>query len=77
MWPVEAKLLIPGINDTWNDFQKFCKGKLITTAHWKLAREDLRKKFNEYLANGGVAEPIPEEYRRFVSDIIVIVIFSD
>jgi hypothetical protein len=64
MWPSEVKLLIPGINDTWNDFQKLCKGKLTTPDEWKLAREALRKEFNEHLANGGVAEPIPDDWRR-------------
>jgi hypothetical protein len=66
MWPAEAKLLIPGINDTWNDFQKARKGRLFTPSDWKLAREALRKEFNEHVMSGGVAEPIPEDWRRYL-----------
>jgi hypothetical protein len=68
MWPSEAKFLIPGINDTWNDFQKLCKGKLTTTADWKLAKKKLRTEFDSHLANGGVAEAIPDDWRRYHSN---------
>ena len=65
MWPTEVRFLIPGINDTWNDYQKLCKGRLTTPAEWKSAKEKLRKEFNEHLANGGLAEAIPDEWRRW------------
>ena len=70
MWPAEVKFLIPGINDTWNEFQKSRKGMLFTPSDWKSAREALRKEFNEHLANGGVAEPFPEDWRRYSFEFV-------
>jgi hypothetical protein len=52
-WPTNPSLLIPGVNDTWNAFQKLSSGKAVTSKDWKVAREELHKEFKAYLANGG------------------------
>ena len=65
-WPDSEKFLIPGFNDSWNCFQKFSKGKLVSTADWRLARAALRKAHEEFVAKGGVAEQIPEQWRRLI-----------
>ncbi len=65
-WPKDGRFLIAGFNDSWNCFQKFNKGKLISTADWRLAREALRKSHEEFVANGGVAEQFPAEWHRSI-----------
>jgi hypothetical protein len=58
-WPEHGRNLIPGVNDTWNDFQRRRKGKKMTSAEWKAAREVLYAQYEEFIANGGV--PSEEE----------------
>ncbi len=68
-WPEHPMYLQPNRNDTWNDFQKLHRGKIVTTGAWKAAREELRQEFREYLARGGKAQVHPadrEEMERFV-----------
>ena len=79
MWPESGKFLIPGFNDSWNNFQKFSKGtSQISTADWRLARAALRKEYEEYVANGGTANEIPEEWQRyFVSPKLLIYLFPN
>jgi hypothetical protein len=49
-WPADARFLIPGVNDTWNCFQKFCRGKVVTPMQWKVAKSEL---FSQYAATTG------------------------
>ena len=55
-WPEHPKFLQPNKNDTWNDFQKLHRGKIVTTTAWREARDALHKEFREYLARGGIAQ---------------------
>jgi hypothetical protein len=52
-WPAHARFLIPGVNDSWNDYQRFCKGKAVTSKDWKEARQALQAQYQAYLADGG------------------------
>lgn len=53
VWPEHPRYLVPGVNDTWNEFQKFSRGKTVTPDDWKTARAALREEFRQYLAIGG------------------------
>ena len=53
-WPIQPQFLIPGVNDTWNEFQKSSRGKTVTSNDWKTARAVLHEEFKQYLATGGV-----------------------
>jgi hypothetical protein len=53
VWPEHPSLLIPGVNDTWNAFQREWRGKAVTSEEWKAAREELHAGFKAHLANGG------------------------
>jgi hypothetical protein len=64
-WPAEAKFLIPGVNDTWNDYQKFRKGVVVTSKDWKDARKILNGQYQQYLAEGGLPAQIERETHRF------------
>jgi hypothetical protein len=66
IWPENARSLVPGFNDSWNSFQKFNKGRLVSTADWRLARAALRKAHEEFVATGGLAEQIPEDWHRSI-----------
>ena len=55
-WPQHPKFLIPNKNDTWNDYQKFHRGKIVTTTAWREARDALHRDFREYLMRGGIAQ---------------------
>jgi hypothetical protein len=54
-WPQHGRFLIPGVNDTWNEFQKFCKGtkRLATSKDWRAAREALHAEYRQFIAEGG------------------------
>ena len=54
-WPNHGKFLIPGVNNTWNAYQIFCRGKVKvpTAADWKEARKKLLEEFSEFIAQGG------------------------
>jgi hypothetical protein len=54
-WPEHGCFLVPGVNDTWNEFQKSSIKKDVSTKDWKAAREKLHSQFSEYLAKGGIA----------------------
>ncbi len=54
-WPVHGKYLIPGVNDTWNHFQKFCSGKCVSPEDWKSARQKLHDDYREHILEGGKA----------------------
>ncbi len=64
-WPEDARFLIPGVNDTWNLFQKFSKGKSVNGRDWKVARQALHDKYQIFLAEGGSPESISEDAQRF------------
>jgi hypothetical protein len=64
-WPEHPRLLIPGVNDTWNDFQRFYRGKTVTPDDWKVARAVLHEDFKTYLASGG--EPLQSKDDTFRS----------
>ena len=64
-WPTHAKFLVRGVNDTWNDYQKFRKGVVITSKEWKDARQNLHAQFQQYLSEGGLPAHIEMEARRF------------
>ncbi len=71
-WPDDERLLIPGVNDTWNLFQKFSKGKVVTGRDWKEARQTLHDKYQTFLANGGVPESVREDTQRFDGMVVKI-----
>jgi hypothetical protein len=54
-WPSHGRFLIPGVNNTWNAYQIFCRGKVKvpTTADWKEARKVLLEEYTEFLKQGG------------------------
>jgi hypothetical protein len=64
-WPQHPEFLIPGVNDSWNDFQKYCKGKVVTGKEWKEARQLLHAEYQRYIAEGGLPASINEETHRF------------
>ena len=53
-WPQHGRFLIPGVNDTWNEFQKTSMGKMVSSQDWKKARASLHLEFEEYIASGGI-----------------------
>ena len=53
-WPEHPRYLIPGINDTWNVFQKKNRGKVVTSSDWKAARCLLHAQYRKFLAEGGI-----------------------
>jgi hypothetical protein len=64
-WPEDVRFLIPGVNDTWNLFQKFSKGRTVTGKDWKEARQALHDKYHNFLAEGGSPESMQEDAQRF------------
>ncbi len=54
VWPQHPSLLIPGWNDTWNDYQRLCKGRVATSVEWKRAKEALHQEFQAFLEHGGL-----------------------
>ena len=61
-WPEHGCFLIPGVNDTWNLFQKSRKGRAISTSKdWKEAREKLHSEFEDFIAMGGIPARAAEE----------------
>ena len=68
-WPEHPRELIFGVNDCWNNYQKLCKGRLVTTAEWKNARAALHAEHQKYLAEGGLPMSICEEEIRFVDPL--------
>jgi hypothetical protein len=75
-WPERGELLIPGINDTWNEFQKHSKGKSVSSADWKLAKEILYKEYEEHLAKGGTAEGITDDWCRLKRRFSLLFLFD-
>jgi hypothetical protein len=63
-WPLHPQFLIPGVNDSWNDFQKFCKGKVVTGNEWKVARQALHLEYKIFIAEGGSPASISKETHR-------------
>ncbi len=53
-WPLHGRYLIPGLNDTWNVYQKLKRGLSVKPAEWHAARAALRSEHEEYIASGGV-----------------------
>jgi hypothetical protein len=51
-WPTRGQDLIPGVNDTWNEFQKFRVGRSVCPHEWRMARESLRQEYAELIARG-------------------------
>jgi hypothetical protein len=64
-WPTHPKFLIPGVNDTWNDYQKFRKGTVVTSKDWKDARQALNAEFQQFLSEGGLLAQIEKVAHRF------------
>jgi hypothetical protein len=65
-WPTDPKFLIPGVNDTWNVYQKFRKGTVVTSKDWKDARQALNAQHQQYVSEGGLAAQIEKDSHRFV-----------
>jgi hypothetical protein len=65
-WPQHGRFLIQGVNDTWNEYQKFCKEirKLATSKDWKAAREALHAEYQQFIAEGGMPLKIEKEFSR-------------
>lgn len=53
-WPQHARYLVPGVNDTWNSFQKFNRGRVVRADEWRVAKNALHADFAAYLAKGGI-----------------------
>ena len=64
VWPEYGCFLIPGVNDTWNEYQKSVKGKVVLSQDWKKAREILHSEYEDYLAKGGIPVRADDESRR-------------
>jgi hypothetical protein len=64
MWPTAGRFLIPGINDTWNEFQKFNKGKIVTPEEWRSAKAILHKDFQAHVGEGGEMLRLPKCYAK-------------
>ncbi len=60
-WPQHGRFLIPGVNDTWNEYQKFCRGRLCTPDNWRSAREALHAEYQQFVAEGGIPLKIGDE----------------
>ncbi len=65
LWPEHAQFLIPGVNDTWNSYQKFHKGVKSGSNDWKEARQALHAEFQRFLSDGGFPARIDKETQRF------------
>ncbi len=59
-WPQHGCLLIPGVNDTWNEFQKSCSG-VVSSIDWKKAREKLQSEYEDFLSKGGIPTRVAED----------------
>ena len=64
VWPAHAQFLIPGVNDTWNNFQKSRKGVVSTSKDWKDARQALYSEFQRYLSAGGLPLRFDKDMQR-------------
>ena len=73
-WPADGRFLIPGVNDTWNEFQKKSRGQSVTSIDWKNARETLYQQFTNFIADGG--SPIRPEAGSRRQGIVHSTIFS-
>jgi hypothetical protein len=63
-WPDRGSELVPGVNDTWNEFQKFHNGKVVTSADWRAAKQALHAEYTAYLEGGGKPNiPVHQENR--------------
>ena len=51
-WPRDACHLIPHVNDTWNEFQRFSKGKKVSIAEWRSARDKLYDQYERRIVEG-------------------------
>ncbi len=69
-WPEHARFLIPGVNDTWNDYQRLCKGMVVTGKEWKAARRALHEQYQTYLAEGGEPTHINVETHRLALTLL-------
>ena len=76
-WPQHPKFLISGVNDTWNNFQKFCKGKVIAGKEWKEARQLFHAQYELYIAEGGLPVTINKETHRFNSSQLLCILSFD
>ena len=58
--------MIQGVNDTWNEYQKFCKAvqKLATSKDWKAAKKALHAEHQQFIADGGVPLKFEQESSR-------------
>ncbi len=66
-WPVHGTGLIPGVNDTWNEFQKFNNGKTVTSSDWRSAKNVLNAQYREHLEQGGKPNIALEPQNRYYS----------
>ncbi len=79
-WPEHPKFLQPNKNDTWNDYQKLHRGKIVTTTAWREARDAIHRDFREYLSRGGIAQVQAsdlEEMERLVFRYCIQITFFD
>lgn len=65
VWPSHARFLVPGINDTWNEYQKLCKGRIVSSVDWKQSKDALHKEYEEFVAQGGVPAANDERCRQY------------
>ena len=72
-WAQDGSKLIPGINDTWNEFQSFSKGKAISPTDWKLARARLYEEYENHIANGGLPALNFDASNRYASKLKFVI----
>lgn len=77
MSPVHGQFLISGVNDTWNEFQHFSKGKHKSPADWRKARDILRCECEDHLARGGTPSKPSSLSTRFERHMAALIRWSD
>jgi hypothetical protein len=67
-WPQHGRFLIPGVNDTWNEFQKSRKEtrKLATSKDWREARAALHVEYQQFIDGGGIPLTIEHQTSRLL-----------
>ncbi len=70
-WPQHGRFLVPGVNDTWNDFQKFGtrNRKIATSKDWRVARAALHVEYQQFIDEGGMPLSIDQPASRLLDGI--------
>ena len=69
VWPAHSSGLRKGYNDTWNAFQRYHKGRAVSTEEWKVARLALWAEHERSTTDATVEWPsTPRDLRHGVND---------